>query len=253
MPPRNLSLLLLLLLATGTGTAWSQERKKVTEESGQRSSRINENYYVLKNSPDLKDGPYQKLHNNNMILSGYYDHGHKDSIWEAYNSRHVLLSRKWYTQDKMVGKWELFNWKGEPEFAYDFTTGKLTYAKDRKADTTTYFYQTAAGDWVRASMDQNPIPLYGSGDWLSFLNRSFRYPDDAVNNELQGTVVISMMIDENGRTSDYAVFRTAAPVLDQEALRVVSLFDYQFIPAQKDGKKVKTIFLQPLIFKLEKG
>jgi TonB family protein len=251
MKPLNLSFLLLLTVTAGN--AFAQERKKVTDESGTKYSRINETYYVLTSDPGTKDGPYQMTLRNKLILTGLYDHGQKDSLWEAYNNANILISKKWYAQGKMTGKWEMFDWKGEPEYSYDFTTGTLTYPEGHKADTTTFFYLTAAGDWARTRLDKNPIPLYGSGEWLTYLVRNFRYPDDAVNNEIQGTVVISMIIDEEGHASNYSVFKSAVPVLDKEALRVVAEFQHLFVPAEKDGKNVKSLFLRPVTFKLEKG
>jgi len=254
MKPLNLPFLLLLILTAGTG--FTQERKKVTDESGTKYSRITETYYVLKADPGVKDGPYQMTLRDKPILTGFYDHGKKDSLWEAYTNLqllHILLSKKWYTKGKMTGKWEMFDQQGKPEYSYDFTSGTLTYPEGHKADTSTLIYQTAAGDWTRARLDKNPIPLYSSGDWLSYLNRNFRYPDEAVNNEIQGTVVISMTVDEEGHATNYTVFKSAAPVLDKEALRVISEFQHQFVPAEKDGKKVKVLYFQPLKFQMEKG
>jgi TonB family protein len=254
MRPLNPSFLLLLMLTAST--AMSQERKKVTEESGTKGSGTSEVYYVLKSDPGIKDGPYQVMFRDKLILSGFYDHGQKDSLWEAYTnlqSFHILISKKWYAQGKMTGKWEMFNQQGKPEHSYDFSTGALIYPEGHKADTSTFIYQTATGDWSRARLDKNPVPLYSSGEWLSYLNRSFRYPDDAVNNEIQGAVVISMTVDEEGHATNYTVFKSAAPVLDKEALQVISEFQHLFVPAEKDGKKVKVLFLQTLMFKLEKG
>ena len=250
MKPLNLSFLLLLTVTAGT--AFTQERKKVTDESGTKYARISETYYVLKSDPGTKDGPYQMTLRDKLILTGFFDHGQKDSLWEAYNNAHILVSKKWYARGKTTGKWEMFNWKGEPEYSYDFTTGTLTYPEDHKADTATFFYLTASGEWTRTQLDKDPIPLYSSGEWLFYLLHNFRYPDDAVNNEIQGTVVIGITVDEEGLATNYAVFKSAVPVLDKEALRVVSTFQHLFVPAEKDGKKVKSLFLRPVRFKLEK-
>jgi TonB family protein len=211
---------------------------------------------VLKSDPGIKDGPYRMMFRDKLILTGFYNHGQKDSLWEAYTnlqSLHILISKKWYTQGKMTGKWEMFNSQGKPEHSYDFTTGTLISPEGHKADTSTLIYQDAAGNWTRALLDKNPVPLYSSGEWLSYLNRSFRYPDEAVNNEIQGTVVISMTVDEEGHATNYSVFKSAAPVLDKEALRVISEFQHLFVPAEKDGRKVKVLYLQPLAFRMEKG
>lgn len=256
MRPYSLPFLLLVLLTTNT--VRSQEREEVTNESGSVSPRIKEIYFVLKSDKSVKDGPYQQFWNDKLILTGFYNNGQKDSVWESYSTWHILLARKWYAQGKMTGKWEFFDLGRALAYSYDFVTGKTTYPENSKQgkalqrDTTTYFYQTSSGDWVRGKLDKDPLPLFGPAEWLNYLNNSFRYPDEAVDKEQQGTVLISMVVDENGQVSNYAVSQKAAPSLDQEALRVVSSYERLYIPGEKDGKKVKTLFLQPIIFKMQK-
>src|SRR5882757_9454065 len=36
----------------------------------------------------------------------------------------------------------------------------------------------------------------GAAAWLRYLNKNFRYPDDAVNNEVQGTVIVQFIVDK---------------------------------------------------------
>ena len=36
----------------------------------------------------------------------------------------------------------------------------------------------------------------GAAAWLRYLNKNLRYPDDAVNNEIQGTVVVQFIVDK---------------------------------------------------------
>lgn len=62
-----------------------------------------------------------------------------------------------------------------------------------------------------------------------------------------------MVVGENGNVTDYGVIQSAAPSLDAEALRVAKLFPHEFVPAEKDGKKVKAQFQQPIVFRLERG
>jgi len=247
MRPYNLSLLLVFL----TATAFSQQRKKVTDISGDKYRRIKEVYFVLRSDNTVRDGPYQQLRNDKLRVSGYYKNGQKDSIWEIYSNTQAILSRKWYDHGRMTGKWEFFNSNGETSYTYDFSTSKVTYASaPHRSDTATWFYRNDAGEWVRGRLDQLAVPLFGPAEWLSYLNDNFRYPDEAVEKNLQGKVVISMVVDENGQVSDYAVSTSAAPSLDKEALRVVSSHENLFAPAQKDGKKVRSVVFQPLEFRI---
>jgi len=248
MRPYILSVLLLAL----TSTAFSQQRKKVTDMSGDKHHKIKEVYFVLRSDNTVRDGSYQQFRNDKLIVSGYYRNGQKDSVWEAYSNTQAILSRKWYDHGRMTGKWEFFNGNGETSYTYDFGTSKVTYLSGSpRSDTSTCFYRNDAGEWIRGRLDQAAVPLFSPGEWLSYLNDNFRYPDEAVDKNLQGKVIISMIVDENGQVSDYAVSTSAAPSLDKEALRVVSSHENIFAPAQKDGKKVRSICFQPLIFKLE--
>jgi len=248
MRPYILSVLLLAL----TSTAFSQQRKKVTDMSGDKHRKIKEVYFVLRSDNTVRDGSYQQFRNDKLIVSGYYRNGQKDSVWEAYSNTQAILSRKWYDHGRMTGKWEFFNGNGETSYTYDFGTSKVTYLSGSpRSDTSTCFYRNDAGEWIRGRLDQAAVPLFSPGEWLSYLNDNFRYPDEAVDKNLQGKVIISMIVDENGQVSDYAVSTSAAPSLDKEALRVVSSHENIFAPAQKDGKKVRSICFQPLIFKLE--
>ena len=88
---------------------------------------------------------------------------------------------------------------------------------------------------------------------LQFLNRTLRYPDDAVNNEKMGDVVVGIVVNEDGTIADYPVLKAAYPSLDAEALRILKLYPFEFIPAEKGGKKIKSQFPLTIRFKLEKG
>ncbi|HVV02701.1 MAG TPA: TonB family protein [Puia sp.] len=248
MRPYNLTLFLLLIAAT----AFSQQRKEVTDMSGDKYRRIKEVYFVLRSDKSVRDGPYRQFRNDKLIVSGYYKNGQKDSVWEAYSNTQAITSRKWYDKGKMTGKWEFFNSNGEPTYTYDFSTGKVTWSPGSpRSDTITRFYRNDAGEWVRGRLDQDIVPLFGPAEWLSYLNANFRYPDEALNKNQQGRVVISMIVDENGQVSDYAVSTSVAPSLDSEALRVVSSHENLFAPAVKDGKKVRSVYFQPMVFRLE--
>lgn len=244
-------LALILLSVFSCIFANAQPTKKVVTETGPKWQTMKEIYYVLKSDETIRQGSYELQRNGKPILQGYYNNGKKDSLWSYYGGS-IVLSRKWYADGVRKGFWEFYNWKGEPEWQYDFSTGKATYQSTRtSADTVTYFYFTADNQWVRTKLDIPPIRLTGSGEWLHYLNRTLRYPDEAVNNEQMGTVLVAVTLDETGNATDYAIFQSATRSLDQEALRVVKIAENEYLPAEKDGKKVKSMYLVPIVFKLE--
>jgi protein TonB len=91
----------------------------------------------------------------------------------------------------------------------------------------------------------------GAGAWLRYLNKNLRYPDDAVNNEIQGTVVVQFIVDKEGNVSDVnAIGGPESGGLREEAVRVIKKSG-KWIPAVQNGRQVKSYKKQPIVFKLE--
>jgi protein TonB len=91
----------------------------------------------------------------------------------------------------------------------------------------------------------------GSAAWLRYLNKNLRYPDDAVNNEIQGTVVVQFIVDKEGNVSDVtAVSGPDNGGLREEAVRVIKKSG-KWTPAVQNGRQVKSYKKQPIVFKLE--
>ena len=91
----------------------------------------------------------------------------------------------------------------------------------------------------------------GAGAWLRYLNKNLRYPDDAVNNEIQGTVIVQFIVDKEGNVSD--VTPISGPDnggLREEAVRVIKRSG-KWTPAVQNGRQVKSYKKQPIVFKLE--
>jgi len=62
----------------------------------------------------------------------------------------------------------------------------------------------------------------GASAWLRYLNKNFRYPDEAQNNEIQGTVVVQFIVDKEGNVSDVqAISGPESGGLREEAIRVI--------------------------------
>jgi protein TonB len=91
----------------------------------------------------------------------------------------------------------------------------------------------------------------GTAAWLRYLNKNLRYPDDAVTNEIQGTVVVQFIVDKEGNVSD--VQAIAGPDnggLREEAVRVIKKSG-KWTPAIQNGRQVKSYKKQPIVFRLE--
>ncbi len=90
----------------------------------------------------------------------------------------------------------------------------------------------------------------GPSGWLAYLNRTFKYPEEAVRNSIQGTVVVQFIVDDQGKVSDIeAVSGPTSGGLREETIRVIQKSG-RWKPAIWNGYKVTSYKRQPLTFKL---
>lgn len=105
----------------------------------------------------------------------------------------------------------------------------------------------------QSDSDLERVPTFQGGDSSTFalwVNSHLRYPEEAKENGVQGTVQLSFTIDVDGSVTDVKVIRGVDPVLDAEAVRVVSLSP-KWTPAYQFGRYVRFTYTFPIIFRLE--
>lgn len=91
----------------------------------------------------------------------------------------------------------------------------------------------------------------GAGAWMRYLNKTFRYPQEAQDEGIQGTVVVQFIVDKEGNVSEVeAVSGPSTGGLRDEAIRVIKKSG-KWEPAVQNGRKVKSYKKQPITFKLE--
>lgn len=94
------------------------------------------------------------------------------------------------------------------------------------------------------------IPPYfpGGKDSLNaFLKKNLHYPQSAIKDNIEGTVIVQFVVNPDGSISDAEVIHSIDPRLDEEALRVVQLMP-KWEPASRnrDGR-----FNLPIRFNLQ--
>ena len=141
----------------------------------------------------------------------------------------------------------------ELEYLYNFTLAlangnKPDFRRDSKADAP-------VGDVVSFfDCDVKPT-FFRSNDPTEFLKRwvytYLRYPQDAIEEGVQGRVLVDFVIDEKGKVGNVKVARGVDPRLDAEAVRVVAASP-DWKPGILRGKKVKTALSVYVEFRLER-
>ena len=106
-------------------------------------------------------------------------------------------------------------------------------------------------DWDKTFTKVETESQYGDNpnDWGKFLYKTLVYPQDAQDNEIQGTVVVQFIVDKEGNVSDVEAI-SGPNEFRAEAIRVIKKSG-KWKPAIQNGRQVKSYKKQPITFKLE--
>lgn len=111
------------------------------------------------------------------------------------------------------------------------------------------------------AVDENEAPLPtdmveqlpefpgGMSRFVTWLSHNLHYPEPAREQKVQGRVIVSFIVNKDGTIADAKVARSASPLLDEEAMRVIRTMP-KWKPGTQDGKPCRTMFTIPIIFKL---
>ena len=104
------------------------------------------------------------------------------------------------------------------------------------------------------TVDPTPIPSPGIlGDYDEpprvLKIKQPTYPPEAFRQRVSGTVVLRVVIDENGRVKDPRVVRSI-PALDAAAIQATK--GWRFTPARKNGQAVQVTIDTPVTFKVSR-
>jgi len=89
----------------------------------------------------------------------------------------------------------------------------------------------------------------GQAAWQRYLLKTLRYPQEAQDNEIQGTVVVQFIVDKAGVVSSVEAI-SGPNELREEAVRVIKKSG-SWTPAVQNGRQVKSYKKQPIVFRLE--
>jgi TonB family protein len=89
---------------------------------------------------------------------------------------------------------------------------------------------------------------------LNFLYQNIQYPMEARRNDIQGTVVLSFIVEKDGTISDLKVVKDIGGGCAEEALRVVGAMNevgIRWTPGKLEGQMVRVRKTLPIRFRLE--
>lgn len=89
----------------------------------------------------------------------------------------------------------------------------------------------------------------GTQALFKFISGNLKYPQNAIDGQIEGRVVLQFVVDKAGKVGNIRVVRSIDPALDQAAIDVVrALPDWK--PGMQDGQPVNVRYTLPVSFKL---
>jgi TonB family protein len=139
-------------------------------------------------------------------------------------------------------------------FGFDNETNQIQEKKSPAKQA-----KVIATDQQKSTQTDEPIFIivevpatFQGGNADSFRNwvvKNLKYPENAIKKGITGKVYVQYAVNSKGEVVDVKVVRSADPLLDEEAVRVVSSSP-KWEPAKQKGKIVKQQFTIPIAFAL---
>jgi periplasmic protein TonB len=100
---------------------------------------------------------------------------------------------------------------------------------------------------IYLATDKAPEFPGGTGAFVSFLEKTIRYPIKSRTRGKDGKVLVTFVIEKDGSITNSKVLRSVAKDIDAEVLRVINLSP-KWTPGIVNGVPVRTQFTYPVTF-----
>ena len=103
---------------------------------------------------------------------------------------------------------------------------------------------------VFTAVEQMPQFPGGEAELMKYLSKNIKYPTMAMENNIQGRVVVQFVVTKTGSIGEVKVVRSVDRDLDREAIRVCKSLP-KFTPGKMNGQAVNVWYTLPVHFKLQ--
>ncbi len=148
------------------------------------------------------------------------------------------------TQDELKDTQTAF---GQSDF--DKGTDDLNVVREHK-DEIVVEEKKPEPEKVFTAVEQMPQFPGGEGELMKYISNNIKYPAMAMENGVQGRVVVQFVVTKDGSVGEVKVIRGKDPDLDKEAVRVVKSLP-KFIPGKMNGQAVNVWYTLTINFKLQ--
>jgi TonB family protein len=197
--------------------------------------------------------------NGKLYLIGTYDKNHKLIINECRDSTGKILAanstghcieygddfKYVFAEGDIINGLEDGVWNGflidSTRYVCNYEKGVLTKGTGYDKKGGTYSFTTT--DMIDPSFKGGTNAFYG------FLQHNMHYPAVAKENNVQGKVLMTFVVNKNGQLSNLKIVRGIGSGCDEEVIRVMNASP-PWIPATQFGMPVRVPYTMPISFTL---
>lgn len=109
--------------------------------------------------------------------------------------------------------------------------------------------KSSGEDEIFTVVEDSPSFPGGRDSLLKYIKQNIQYPESALENEIEGTVYVTFVVEKDGSLSNEKVLRGINQVCDEEALRLVRDMP-AWQPGLHRGEPMRVQYNMPVKFEL---
>lgn len=185
----------------------------------------------------IRQGPYYIWHSNgNLKEQGYYSNNKLNGEYKAWYESGQLRYTRYYHDNLAQDTLKAYYETGDLRRIEVYKKGEMTSGK---------LYNEAGEEVKFFPMEQMPEFPGGEYAMLRYLASNIKFPKSMYKAGVQGLVVLTFLVDEQGRFKDVETVKSLHPDGDAEALRVLHSMP-AWKPGFLEGKPVEVRYTLPV-------
>jgi protein TonB len=185
----------------------------------------------------LLNGPYYEWYKSgNMKVQAFYNQGKFSGLYKRWYESGQLYYKRMYNQNPIPDTLRAYHESGSIRRVEVYANRELVSGK---------VYDEAGAELPFFPMEEMPEFPGGEARLLQWLATNIKYPKKAYKANAQGLVVVTYVVEKDGRIRDAEVIKGIHPDADAEALRVVNRMPI-WKPGLQEGEPVPVRYTLPV-------
>jgi len=220
--------------------SYSQNNASLLKTIQKENPAYKEEFFVLKSDTSIKSGSYIKYaFPKQLITSGFYKSGKKDSAWIDYNREtNSPINKGVYFNGQKKGVWEYYYPSGELALKFDHSLVRTIFCKNC-GDTSTKKVLVLKDTSFYYQIVQREAFFNGDSKQLKvFLLKSIENELKKLPKTQKNTVTFKLIIDADGRASKQTIISGLNQETDYKLLMQFKLIPDEWVSSLFQGKPV---------------